>query len=850
MVPPAVVAAGGSGGVLPKAHRTDGTGADMQRETLLKDDVEAMFRQLRDDEKVGLLTGRDMWSAGGVSRLGLPPLVMSDGPHGARGCTLRGVDGAALAPCETALAATFNEALITEVGELLGKECVRRGAHMLLGPTVNIQRSPLFGRHFECFSEDPYLSARAAVAYVRGVQKHVAACAKHFAGNDQENFRHSLNTVVDERTLREIYLAPFEAAIKEADCEAVMCGYNRINGRFCTENHWLLSRVLREEWGFQGVAISDWFGNRATVASMEAGLNIEMPGIEPRYYGGHLLDAVRDGRVSRDLLDERARPVLALTLRRTTPPPPEATTPREYDACRGKLLRRAAAESMVLLKNEQSVLPLDPTSLRKIAVLGPNAMETVVQGGGSSRVRPRHCKNILAALQEALPAGTEIMHSAGCFRGERAPDAELEALKMMGSCNEAGQPSGMQIPARGADAALKVGAAISGAEWCRRRAMPVFRRLGWRHSDLATVTAQMQQGDHQVVAPEAEGWGGRPNSTTALVALALATVMVGGVAAGGAIASYASYSAAAIAGCFGLNLGYGALKRRKASTLLSTAERMASEADATLLVLGTHGFWESEGADQPHMGLPGRQDELVQRVVAAARGPVIAVLNAGSPKTLPWLDQVPAVLLAHFGGEEMAAAVVDTLLGASTPAGRLPYSWPRSADLSPALAAAPSATPARPGDVEYGEGMAVGYRGFPKEAYSLGGAVLFPFGHGLSYTSFSYGDLQARLIPGDGPKAEAQLQVRNAGARAGAEVVQLYAEVGASTPVLCGFARTAVLQPGEGEEVAFKLGPRQLGEAFDVAAGSWQAPAKGTTVRLHAGASLSDIRVAFTLVLE
>jgi len=784
----------------PAGCRGDGGNGDMQSERLLKDNVEAILRQLRDDEKVKLLTGRDMWSSSGVSRLGLPRIMMSDGPHGARGCTLRGVDGAALAPCEMAMAATFNEQLITEVGELLGKECIRRGAHMLLGPTVNIQRSPLFGRHFECFSEDPYLSAKAAVAYVRGVQKHVAACAKHFAGNDQENYRHSMNTVVDERTLREIYLAPFEAAVREADCEAVMCGYNRINGRFCTENHWLLTKVLRDEWGFQGVALSDWFGNRATVASLEAGLNIEMPGIEPRFYGGQLLEAVRGRQVTQELLDERVRPVLAMTLRRAAATP-EIMPESDYNAARGRLLRRAAAESMVLLKNEGGVLPLDASRLRNIAVIGPNAEETVVQGGGSSRVRPRDCKTILTALREAFPPGTEILHSAGCFRGERAQDAELEALKIMGACNEAGQPHGVSIISNGADAALRVGSALSGCEWFRRWAMPIFRLLGWRHSNLERMTAQMQHAD-QVVAPET----GRGRSA------------------------------------------------RKDAALLSSAEQIAMQADACVLVLGTHGFWESEGADQPHMGLPGRQDELVQRVVAAARGPVIAVLNVGSPKSLPWLDQVPAVLMAHFAGEEMAAAVADTLLGASCPSGRLPFTWLRQASMSPALAAAATSEPTRAGDVVYSEGMAVGYRGFGKEAYAPGGPVLFPFGHGISYTSFSYGELQANLVSGcgedAGPKARAQLQVRNAGMRAGTEAVQLYAEVADATPVLCGFFRTKVLQPQEAADVTLELGPRELGESFDVAAGAWRAPAPGTVVRLHAGASLADIRATVTLVLQ
>eukprot|EP00928_Gymnodinium_smaydae_P025765 TRINITY_DN20422_c0_g1_i3.p1 TRINITY_DN20422_c0_g1~~TRINITY_DN20422_c0_g1_i3.p1 ORF type:complete len:810 (-),score=182.14 TRINITY_DN20422_c0_g1_i3:81-2510(-) len=787
-------------------------------------DVEELLQQLRDDELVTMLTGRGMWEAGGVPRMGVPPLRVSDGPHGMRGCSLTGDAGAPLAPCELALAATFDEQIIGEVGRLIGADCARRGAHVLLGPCLNMQRSPLFGRHFECFSEDPYLTSRAGVAYIRGVQEHVAACAKHFVCNDQETNRHTMNSVIDEEPLQELYLAPFRAAVKEADVESIMCGYNRLNGTYCTESSYLLQKVLREEWGYRGWVVSDWFGNQSTVSSVQAGLNLEMPGIEPRHYGGYLLDAVKAGRVSRALLQERCRPLLRTVLR---PPAPERglgagrDLPREH-----AVLRRAAAMSMVLLKNDRQVLPLKKSSLRRIAVIGPNASTTTVQGGGSCRVRPLRCQTILEALKGV--DGIELRHAPGCFAGEeRRTTAEFEALKVVGSCDPSGQPKFFQVSTRVFDTALSIGGWLMRHEWFRRGVMPVLRLLGVRQSDPVEVAAR----EHKArAAAEAKGENNLPSGCIGSAAVAA------GVAASTCFCGLpAKFAAGALVVCCPLPVVtlklYNLYLRRLEERMLKAAAEAARDADACVVVLGTDGHWETEGMDMPHMKLPGRQNELVSRIVAAARGPVVVVLNVGSPKELPWIDSVSAVLLAHFGGERMAAAVVDTLFGASCPAGRVPTTWPKHFESSSVASMGGGA----PGDTVYTEGLKLGYRRF-ENAKDAGNKVLFPFGHGLSYTRFTYGTPAATVQSGcgsaAGPTIALKVRVKNEGDCAGAEVVQVYAALPGFPRALCGFARTASLDPGAEEEVTVEV---RLGGS----ARSQSQLRAGARVRLDVAASAS-----------
>jgi len=366
--------------------------------------TEALLAEMTVEEKATLMTGRGPWDVRPVERLGIPSLKVTDGPAGARGAGLLGTGIPALClPCGSALGATWNPALVEDLGRALAAETRARGCHVLLAPTVNIHRTPLGGRNFECYSEDPHLTSRLAVAYVRGVQSGgVATTTKHFVANDSEYERNSIDSVVPERALREVYLAPFEAVVTEAGAWGIMSSYNRVDETFMGENHRLLTGVLRDEWGFDGVVVSDWYGTRSTEAAVRAGLDLEMPG-PGHHYGDQLVEAVRAGDVDESLLDRAVRRLLLLLERTGALDDPLDVPERELDVPDHRVLvRRAAAESMVLLAND-GVLPLEVATLGSLAVIGPNAATAVIMGGGSAQLLPQHATSPLEALTRRLP---------------------------------------------------------------------------------------------------------------------------------------------------------------------------------------------------------------------------------------------------------------------------------------------------------------------------------------------------------------------------------------------------------------------------------------------------------------
>ena len=360
-------------------------------------DIDHLVSQLTIEEKAQLTSGASMWTTHGIDRCGVPSVTVTDGPAGARGPTLPGI-GAQVPtlciPCGSALGATFDPHLLEQLGEALGHQARTKGARVLLAPTVNLPRSPLFGRSFECYSEDPILSGKLAAAFVRGAQSQgVATTVKHFVGNETEFERMTIDTVIDERTLREVYLVPFELAVREGGSLGIMTSYNRVNGSYCAESRWLLQDILREEWGFDGFVVTDWFAGATTRAAAVAGLDLEMPG-PARAYGRFLAQAVAEGEVDEADLDRAVSTLLSVFSRLGAfDDEPVPSTAVDLPAHRA-LARRAASESMVLLKNEsrapqsRPLLPLDATSLRSVALIGPNAERTRIMGGGSAEVRP------------------------------------------------------------------------------------------------------------------------------------------------------------------------------------------------------------------------------------------------------------------------------------------------------------------------------------------------------------------------------------------------------------------------------------------------------------------------------
>jgi beta-glucosidase len=809
--------------------------------------IEGLLSQLTLDEKALLCAGASLWQTHGVARLGIPALRVTDGPNGARGGHFGGGATAACFPCGSALAATFCPALVEAVGGALGEEARSKRAHVLLGPTVNMHRSPLGGRHFEGYSEDPLLAARTAAAFVRGVQSRgVAACVKHFVANDSEVERMSISSELDARTLRELYLPPFEAAVREAGAWSLMTAYNGLNGPTCSAHAALLVGLLRDEWKFDGVAMSDWYGTKDTVQSARNGLDLEMPG-PPRFFGAELAAAVKRGDVAEGVLDEKVRRLLRLLARtgaldeRGEPAPEEAIDRADHRA----LARRASLESIVLLRNEGGVLPLARERLRRLAVIGPNARRTTIQGGGSARVSPHYQTNVLDALRAALGGEAEVVYAEGCTNFRRLPvleDVELE-METFTSTDLSGT-SISERPVRrpdftwlGDDAPVPNGRPFS----ARLRGTLLPERAGRHRFSLTCVGRARLLVDGKLVvdawtapAPGDSYFGFGNAEVTGEVALEA-----------GRTVELVIEHAKQKPGVGGLRVGHHV---EAPGDSVADAAALARSADAAVVVIGLDAEWESEGGDRASLALPGRQDELVA-AVCAAQPRTAVVVNAGAPVEMPWADEAKAILWAWYGGQEVGNAVADVLLGAADPSGRLPTTFPRRLeDVACHALGDARVYPGRDGKVIYAEGVFSGYRHFDAQRI----APHFPFGHGLSYARFEYGPLTlSKASVGPGEAVEARIEVRNTGDRAGAEVVQLYlADLEASVPrppqQLAAFAKLA-LAPGAAETVVLRVEPRALG-FFDAKRNAWVV--EPGVFELRAGRSSRAIRATARLLLE
>lgn len=800
-------------------------------------DLAARVAALSLEQKVRLLTGADFWSLHAEPAVGLRRLVVSDGPAGVRGERWDEREPSANVPSPTALAASWDEALVEEIGRVLAYEARRKGVDVLLAPTVNLHRTPFGGRHFECFSEDPLLTARIGVAYVRGVQAGgVGATVKHFVANDSETERMSLDARVDERSLRELYLAPFEAIVRDAAVWSVMAAYNGVNGHRMTESP-LLRDVLHDEWGFDGLVMSDWFATRSTAASARAALDLVMPGPDGPW-GAALVAAVREGAVAEAAIDDKVIRILRLAhrvgaLEDSVPAP----APQCSDAQVADSLRRAAAAGFVLARNAQAALPLDASSLTRLAVIGPNAAAARTLGGGSATVFPPHTVSPLAGLRAAVGETTRIDHALGVTAGTRIPVADASCLRPPG-----GEGRGVEVRFLDADGTvlgteLRAGCAFV---WMGFFGEGIAARdVAWvevRARLRATLAGTYRVGGSGVgrirlaVAGEEvyDSRFGLPWGADVVEALMIPPQRAHAVALEpgeevDVVVAYEVGSATSELGdvgtSFQLNLE---LPHGTDDEEIERAVALARDADAAVVVVGTTEEVESEGFDRRSLALPGRQDELVRRVAAVNRRTVV-VVNAGAPVLLPWADDVAAVLLAWFPGQEFGHALADVLLGAVEPGGRLPTTWPRGE------AGLPSTRPVHR-VLAYAEGLHVGYRGDV--------VAQFAFGHGLGFTTWEYVALDAPPTSPAAADATVAVTLRNTGARRGREVVQLYAareqsSVERPTRWLVGFA-SAEADPGEEVTVALTVPARAL-EHWDPGRAGWVA--EPGTFGLAAGSS-------------
>jgi beta-glucosidase len=760
------------------------------------------------EEKIDLLGGVDRFFVPELPRLDLPRLKMADGPLG-----VRNFGPATAMAGGISLTATWDTDLATRVGTELGRDARAKGVHFLLGPGVNIYRAPMNGRNFEYFGEDPFLASRIAVAYIKGVQAQgVSATVKHFVGNNSEFDRHNVDSIIDERTEREIYLPVFEAAVKEAHVGAIMDSYNLTNGQHMTQNGFLNTDVAKKEWGFDGIMMSDWTSTYDAVAAANGGLDLEMP--SGKFLNReNLLPAIQKGDVSTATIDDKVRRILRTAVRFGWLDGDQTDTsiPR-YNMEGAKVALEAAREGMVLLKNEGGLLPLDKGKIHSIAVIGPDAYPAVPVGGGSARVAPFAAVSFLEGLAKALgPDATVYYHNGIPTLGEMA-----DATRFVTAAE--GGKAGVQVEYFTSDD-------LSGTPTITR--VERSFRSGAPFRPPAPPDTASDRWTGYVVPPSAghydvflEGGGGTRlyvddkvvfdnwEISKALVSVATLDLDVrphkvvlehrGGSRRGG-------------------RLSVGIVDPE---TLIDPAARaMAAKADVVVVAVGFDPDSESEGGDRSFHLLPG-QDELIRAMAAANKNTIVVVTSGGSFDATGWLDQVPALLEAWYPGQEGGGALADLLLGVVNPSGRLPITFERRAEDNPTY---DSYYPA-PGTkrVEYKEGVFVGYRGYEKNATK----PLFPFGYGLSYTTFRYANLAVKPAAGAAGNYEVSFDVTNTGSRAGADVAQVYvgdphAKVPRPPKELKGFAKVS-LAPGETKRASVTLNPRAF-SYYDVSAKAWRA---------------------------
>lgn len=821
------------------------TGADEAR----NDAVEAALGKLDLDAKTRLLAGQDQWSLPALPQIGLASLVMSDGPVGVRGVRWTADDPSVALPSPTALAAAWDPALARRAGRLLAQEARRKGVHVLLAPTVNLHRSPLGGRHFEAYSEDPFLTGEIGTGYVQGVQDGgVGTTVKHFVANDAETDRFTVDNVVTPRPLRELYLAPFEAIVANAHPWGIMAAYNTVNGTSMTEHRYLQREVLRGEWGFDGYIVSDWLAARSTTGALIGGLDVAMPGPKT-VYGPALAAAVRAGAVEEAAVDEAVRNVLRLAARVGVLDGAPAVVTEPPAAIDGDALtREIARRSFVLVRNDvrdgRPALPLDPAA-GTIALSGAAARDARILGGGSATVFPDHVVSPLDGLTAALPEGA-LTYTVGADPSTELAVAEkgftLEAVctaadgRVLASDplpNGRVQWVGSDLPAGVAFDELHT-VEIRGTFTPRESGEHTFGTRGVGGLTLAVGGESVFEGE-QGRGTDSDPFAAFFGKPTERARVELAAGVPVEVSLRDVVHKADDLPMAAVSFSL-LHLG----PQFDPDELIAEAVEAARAADTAVVVVATTDAVESEGFDREDLRLPGRQDDLV-RAVAAVNANTVVVVNTGSPVELPWRDDVAAVLLSWFPGQEGGAALADVLLGAEEPGGRLPTTWPA------VLADAPvsDTTPTAEGELHYTEGVFIGYRAWER----AGTTPAYPFGHGLGYTGWSYETIEAT-------GTEARVRLTNSGPRAGREVVQIYlAPVtgadGASTverPVrwLAGFASVEAA-PGESVEARIPL-PRRAFEIWDEESGSWTYVAGRYEVQ--AARSVADRRLSAVVDTE
>ena len=787
------------------------------------------------DAKVALLTGATAFTLAPEESIGLRELRLSDGPTGVRGLKFSGGRVVSLFPNATLLAATWSTATAYEVGRLLAEEALAQDIHVVLGPTVNLHRSPLGGRLFEAYSEDPLLTGRLAAAYVRGLQDNgVAACLKHLVANESETDRHTVDSVVDEATLREVYLLPFEIAVADADAWSIMAAYNDVNGVPATEHRHVNNEIVKGEWGYRGLIMSDWFATRSAAPAANGGLDLVMPGPDGPW-GAALAAAVRAGEVDESVIDDHLARLLLLAERTGAlgEPRPGRDLPAPDSPERREQLTRLAAQGMTVLRNEAATLPLRRTAT--VALIGRHAAETIDMGGGSAQVNPPYQVSIADGMTALLGDrvtvvdGVEVRTRPVPARGGFLTDPrtgepgirvtlcdaggrELEQRH----CADSTTMVGMDDDFTGTAATARLAGTITGAGQVELGVLGVGEwvvRAG-EHTLAYGLSVSGRNMGEEILAPP---------TRTDVVDVAAGTLLeatvtlpagdgVSGIAKLGLVAHPAS---------------------RETVDVIDDAVRAAAAADVAVVVVGLTEEQETESVDKSTLHLPGAQNELVEAVAGAARRTVV-VVNAATPVIMPWLPRVDAVLWAGLPGQEGGHAVAAALLGDIEPAGRLVTTFPAHDGGSPAWSVTP-----RDGRLVYAEGPFVGYRGHDA---ARAPAPAFWLGHGLGYGAWEYSD--ARLVTGDSPAVT--VTVRNVGARPSREVVQVYFRPAEpDQPIRLVGWEPVTVAPGRSARLTVTT-DRRMWRTWNTAAGRWDRLGRGGQFLIARG--LGDVRATLPVL--
>ncbi|KAJ3996989.1 glycoside hydrolase family 3 protein [Lentinula boryana] len=845
-----------------------------------KANIDEIVENLTTDEAVSLIAGVGFWHTHAVERLGVPAIKVSDGPNGIRGNHFFMGTPAKCLPSATALGATFDPELIEYVGlKLLAGEAKLRGAAVALAPTCNIQRSPLGGRSFESFSEDPHLSGMIAAAYVKGVQSGgIATTIKHFVGNDKEDDRMAYDSIMSDRTLREVYLMPFMLAQKYAQPWSFMTAYNRVNGTHVSENPLIIQKILREEWKFDGMVMSDWFGVYSIDHSINAGLDLEMPGTNK----WRTLDLVKRSIGSRKItlrtVKARARKVLEFVQKCCQECPEvldgdgqERTVETDEDKA---LMRKVAAESIVLLKNKGGLLPLRPKEqgLKKIAIVGGNAKARVLSGGGSAALKPSYFispyDGIVNALEKNFGDDVEVSYCEGARAYMTMPTLEQELITEDGkpgwigtwyshlddvSMTPAEEPMssfpvdetrifistsypkelttrwtlklrGFLRP-RKVDTSFEFGLMVAGRaklfidgqlvidNWTRQRRGDSFFNSGTKEErGVFTLKAGTK---HEVLVEFCNVRGPADGDEDEVVMDSNPAVQLGGDTV------------------------------EDFDKLMDQAVAVAQRADAVIAVVGLNADWETEGYDRTTLALPGRTDELIFKI-AAVNERTVVVTQSGSAITMPWTDKVSSMLHAWYLGNATGDAIGDVLFGKHNPAGKLSMTFPKSLEDVPSHGHFHSEN----GKVRYAEDLYVGYKYYQHRKI----VPQFPFGHGLSYTTFSLSSLKLSepIISVGECSFTATVTITNTGTVSGSEAVQLYVNL-PWTPEythpalqLRAFSKIQ-LQSGEAKEVVIPLDKYAV-SYWDDKINSWVVE-KGV-YGVHMGVSSENIVLQGTVDLK